>query len=136
LAQSLQRFPELKFLGHSQPFWAEMTPLRAPEDRAGYPDYPVEAEGAVPRLMRKHPNLYGDLSANSGHNALARDLDYAVGFLDEFQDRLLFGTDICAPDTPAPLADTLLELKGSGRISEQVFSKVARENAVRLLGLA
>ncbi len=135
LEECLRRFGELKFLGHSQPFWAEIARLRAPEDRAGYPDYPVEAEGAVPRLMRRYPNLYGDLSAGSGHNALARDRGYAAGFLDEFQDRLLFGTDICTPDTPAPLADMLRELRDSGRISQTVFNKIARENAVKLLGL-
>ena len=135
LAECLRRFGELKFLGHSQPFWAEIGQLERPEDRLGYPAYPVRAEGAVPKLMRRHPNLYGDLSANSGHNALARDLDYAARFLDEFQDRLLFGTDICAPETPTPLVDTLGKLKDAGRISETVFHKIARQNAVKLLNV-
>ena len=89
----------------------------------------------MPRLFRQYPNLYGDLSAGSGCNALKRDPEYAVKFLDEFQDRLLFGTDICAPDTPTPLVDFLLDLRQSGRISEAVFQKVARENAIRLLKL-
>lgn len=80
-------------------------------------------------------NLYGDLSANSGCNALKRDPEHAVKFLNEFQDRLLFGTDICAPDTPTPLVDFLLDLRRNGRISEPVFQKVARENARRLLHL-
>jgi predicted TIM-barrel fold metal-dependent hydrolase len=132
---SLQRFPDLKFLGHSQPFWAEIAALETLGERTGYPKHPVHREGAVPKLMRKYPNLYGDLSAGSGHNALARDEAYAVQFLDEFQDQLLFGTDICAPDTPTPLVDFLLKLRDSGRISEVVFRKVARENAIKLLGL-
>ena len=68
-------------------------------------------------------------------NALQRDPDYAVRFLTEFQDRLLFGTDICAPDTPTPLVDFLLGLRQSGALGEAVFQKVARENAVRLLRL-
>ena len=135
LEQSLKGFPDLIFLGHSQPFWAEMAPLRDAGDRAGYPNYPVESEGVVPRLMREHPNLYGDLSANSGNNALARDPDYAARFVNEFQDRLLFGTDICAPDTPAPLPETLKALRDGGAISGEVFEKVARGNAIRLLNL-
>ena len=47
--------------------------------------------GAVVRLMRQYPNLWADLSpaAGSGYNALARDPDYAVKFLHEFQDRLV-----------------------------------------------
>jgi predicted TIM-barrel fold metal-dependent hydrolase len=135
LERSLGRFSKLIFLGHSQSFWAEMGRLAKPGDRHGYPVGPVVEEGVVPRLMRQYPNLHGDLSANSGCNALKRDPEYAVRFLNEFQDRLLFGTDICAPDTPAPLVDFLLELRSGGRISEDVFRKVARDNAARLLKL-
>lgn len=136
LEQCLQRFPKLKFFGHSQAFWAEMGSLDKEEDRGGYPKYPVREEGAVPKLMRKYGNLHGDLSAGSGANALSRDPEYAVKFLNEFQDRLFFGTDICAPDTPTPLVDFLLTLRDEGKISREVFGKVARENAVRVLELA
>jgi uncharacterized protein len=133
LEKSLQQFPKLKFFGHSQAFWSEITVMDDINQRKGYPFGPVNEEGAVVRLMRKYPNLYGDLSAGSGYNALARDPEYAVKFLNEFQDRLMFGTDICAPDTPTPLVDFLIGLRNSGKISELVFNKVARENAVRLL---
>jgi hypothetical protein len=135
LEESLKRFPKLKFFGHSQSFWAEMAPLKSEFDRFIYPDYPVEEEGVVPKLMRQYPNLYGDLSAGSGCNALKRDRDYAIKFMNEFQDRLMFGTDICAPDTPTPLVDFMLDLLKSGDISEAVFKKIARENAVRILEL-
>lgn len=135
LERSLQRYPQLIFLAHSQSFWAEMAPLETPADRYGYPAYPIREEGVVPRLFRRYPNLYGDLSATSGCNALRRDPAYAVSFLHEFQDRLLFGMDIVEPDTTPPLVDFLLGLRSAGKISETVFQKVARENAVRLLGL-
>jgi uncharacterized protein len=135
LERTLQDFPNLTFLGHSQPFWAEIGTLRVPDDRKEYPSYPVDEEGVIPRLMREYPNLHGDLSAGSGCNALARDEDYAAKFLDEFQDRLLFGTDICAPDTPAPLVGLLTRFRDEGRISETVFRKIARENAIRVLRL-
>ncbi len=135
LELSLQAFPSLVFLAHSQTFWAEMAPLETPADRYGYPRYPLREEGVVPKLFRRYPNLYGDLSAGSGCNALKRDPAYAIKFLNEFQDRLLFGTDICEPNTPTPLVDFLLELRGSGKISETVFQKIARENAIKLLGL-
>jgi len=135
LEQCLQAFPKLKFFAHSQTFWAEMAPLETIAERGGYPNTPITTEGAVPKLFRKYANLYGDLSAGSGCNALKRDPDYAVRFLNEFQDRLFFGTDICAPDTPTPLVDFLLELRKNKKISETVFQKVARENAIRVLGL-
>ena len=56
-------------------------------------------------------------------------------FLTEFQDRLLFGTDICFFDMPFPMVDLLLEWRDTNKISEEAFNKVARENAVKLLGL-
>ena len=135
LELSLASFPKLNFFAHSQTFWAEMARLEKPGDRFGYPRYPIREEGVVPKLFRQYPNLYGDLSAGSGCNALKRDPEYAVRFLNEFQDRLMFGTDICAPETPTPLVDFLLDLRQRGAISEAVFQKVARENAVRLLRL-
>ncbi|NLF21621.1 MAG: amidohydrolase [Lentisphaerae bacterium] len=135
LERSLACFPKLTFFAHSQAFWAEMGRLEKPGDRYGYPAYPIREEGVVPKLFRQYPNLHGDLSAGSGCNALRRDPDYAVKFLSEFHDRLLFGTDICAPDTPTPLVDFLLDLRRNGKISESVFQKVARENARRLLNL-
>lgn len=135
LERSLQLFPKLRFLGHSQPFWAEIGQLETAADRYGYPKYPIKEEGAVPKFMRRYTNLYGDLSAGSGHNALARDPDYAVQFLNEFQDRLLFGTDITVPDKPTPMVDFLLDLYNKKRISKEIFQKIARENAIKLLGL-
>jgi predicted TIM-barrel fold metal-dependent hydrolase len=136
LELSLQRFPNLKFFAHSQTFWAEIAPLQTVGDRNGYPDYPVNEEGVVPKLMRKYSNLYGDLSAGSGYNALARDEEYAVNFLNEFQDRLLFGMDICCPPVELPkLPAFLRKLKEKNSISETVFSKIAKKNAINILDL-
>jgi hypothetical protein len=136
LEQTLQKFPGINFLGHSQTFWAEIGTLRKEDDRRGYPDYPVDAEGVIPELMRKYPNLYGDLSAGSGCNALKRDPEYAVKFMTEFQDRLLFGLDICRPPEGIPgLVEFLLELKDSGKLSNEIFNKIARGNAIKLLDL-
>ena len=135
LESCLQKFPDLIILGHGPAFWAEMGQLETPGDRASYPSYPIKEEGVVPKLFRRYPNMWGDLSAGSGYNALNRDPAHAVKFLNEFQDRLLFGTDICAPDNKLPLAGFLQNLKDTGQISEEVFQKIARENAIRLLNL-
>ncbi len=135
LTRTLQRFSRLRILGHGPAFWAEIGPLQTPADRDGYPAYSFDQEGVVPKMFRQCENLYGDLSAGSGFNALARNLDYAVEFLNEFQDRLLFGTDIFRPDGELPMAALLLDLKQQGRISEHVFAKIARNNALKLLQL-
>ena len=134
LEKALQKFPNLKFFGHSQTFWAEIS--ADPEPRGGYPKGKVIEDGAITRLMRKYPNLYGDLSAGSGCNALARDEEHAIKFLNEFQDRLMFGTDICNIETAStPLVDFMLKLRNEKKISEEVFQKVARENIIRILEL-
>jgi len=132
---TLKRFPKLIILGHGVAFWSEIGTLDTPLDRGIYPKYPIRAEGIVPTLFRRYPNMHGDLSANSGANALMRDPDYAVKFLNEFQDRLYYGTDICRKDQPLPLVDFLLDLRKSGKLSESAFMKIARGNAIRLLGI-
>jgi predicted TIM-barrel fold metal-dependent hydrolase len=146
LEHTLQRFPELTVLAHGPVFWSEITRLETPAERkpAFRPDGgqsgwtesgPIEEEGVVPKLLRRYPNLYGDLSDPSPWNALKRDPEYGPRFLTEFQDRLLFGTDICHFEMPFWMVDLLNEWRDAGKISEEVFAKVARENAVRLLGL-
>ena len=135
LENCLQRFPKLTILGHGPAFWAEMGELETPADRAGYPGYPIAKEGVIPKLFRRYPNMHGDLSANSGYNALARDPGYAAKFLNEFQDKLLFGTDICSPYQEVPLVEFLTGLKNEGKINADVFHKIARENAGSLLEL-
>ena len=135
LAKCLERFPELKIFGHGPAFWAEIGQVENPEDRAGYPQYPIKEEGAVPKLFRRYENILGDLSAGSGYYALARDPEYAAKFLTEFQDRLYFGTDMCAADADVPLPRFLINLKESGGITPVVFNKIARENAVKLFNL-
>ena len=136
LEKSLQKFHKVKFFGHSQAFWAEIAANPTVEQRNGYPKGKIEEEGAIAKLMRKYPNLYGDISAGSGYHALERDEEYAIKFLNEFQDRLMFGTDICQPHRAStPLAFFLLKLRDEKKISEEVFNKVARENIIRILDL-
>ncbi len=139
IEECLRRFPKLRLLGHSQTFWCEIAADPSPNDRVRYTDAPVAEEGAIPRLMRAYPNLYGDLSANSGAYAIMRDHAYGVAFLNEFQDRLMFGLDICEPGAPRALDPALpkylRELLRSGEISQEVFDKVSHGNAIRLLGL-
>ena len=146
LEHTLQRFPELIMLGHGPVFWTEIGRLDTPAERSYVfrpggaqvgcpPSGPIKEEGVVPKLFRRYPNLYGDLSDPSPWRALSRDPEYGPKFMNEFQDRLLFGTDICGFTMPFPMVDLLLEWRDTKKISEAVFNKVARENAVKLLGL-
>ena len=146
LEHTLQRYPNLIMFGHGPVFWAEITRLETPAERSSIfrrdggqvgrrQSTPIKEEGVVPKLMRLYPNLYGDLSDASPWNALNRDPEYGPKFLTEFQDRLLFGTDLCFPTMPIDIIGLLLDWRETGKISETVFQKVARENAIRVFGL-
>ena len=133
-----KKFPNIKFLGHSADFWSEIS---GDDRHGGYPDGPVIPGGRVVELMRKYPNLLGDLSAGSGLNAIMRDRKFGISFLNEFQDRLYFGHDFCSIRntqgmiqglTLSKYLDNLLE---DGAISRKVYDKVCSENARKLLRL-
>jgi predicted TIM-barrel fold metal-dependent hydrolase len=136
LEGALRKFPDLVFLGHSQAFWSEISGDLRDEERGGYPKGRVAEGGAVVRLMRQYPNLLGDLSAGSGYNAVSRDPKFGYSFMTEFQDRLLFGTDICDPRNETPLVDFMNEAVAGGHISREVFEKIAWKNAARVLSLS
>jgi len=63
--------------------------------------------GALDHLFDAHANLWGDLSAGSGANALARDREFGRGFLVRRADRLLFGTDYLKPGQDVPQFELL-----------------------------
>ena len=67
---------------------------------------------------------------------LRADPDYGSAFLDEFQDRLFFGSDICFAEMPFAAKILLDEWLAEKRISETVYRKIARDNAVRFFNLS
>ncbi len=135
LRHALETYPDLIFIGHGPGFWAEFGTLRAPEDRFGYPKYPIDGEGMIPKLMREYKNLYVDLSAGSGLIAVSRDLEYTQKFFEEFSDRIMYGTDICFADDEPGQSEFLNNMLDSGHITERVYDLIARENAKRLLNI-
>jgi hypothetical protein len=50
------------------------------------------------KWLSDFPNLYADMSANSGNNALSRGLDFSKGFVVRHQDKLIFGSDCSCAD--------------------------------------
>jgi predicted TIM-barrel fold metal-dependent hydrolase len=138
LRRLLEAAPGAVIVGHGPGFWAEISAPLTVQDKFIYPVGKVENEGSLPRLLRSFPNLYADISANSGHNAITRDPAYGPRFLEEFQDRILFGTDVCygGPGDRMPHLGTLRDLARDHRIAKTTFEKIAGGNAVKLLGLA
>ena len=92
----LRAYPKTNFIGHGDLFWANIS-ANVPTDR-GYPSGPVKPGGLTDKWLSDFPNLYADMSANSGNNALSRDLDFSKGFVARHQDKLIFGSDCSCAD--------------------------------------
>jgi uncharacterized protein len=133
LENVLNQIPDGTFIGHAQGWWASIS---GDVDQATLQKYPagkVHPGGALDRLMEKYPNLYGDLSAGSGHNAIARDLEFGREFVIRHHDRLLFGTDYLAPGQEVKQFELFEETFAD--LPQEVKDNVFRNNARRILGL-
>jgi uncharacterized protein len=87
----LERHPKTNFIGHAQTWWANID--AAHDQTVLYPRTRVRRGGYTTRLLQDYPNMYADLSAGSGLNAMRRDEEHAQWFLDAVQDKLLYGSD-------------------------------------------
>lgn len=136
LERMLAKYPEVKVIGHSQPFWREISKNDSGSEGKLYPTGKI-TEGRLAELLRKFENLYCDLSAASGSNAMMRDPEYAARFITEFGDRILYGCDITSVEREYPytFAEFLDGLVENEKISESVYKKICRDNAIKLLGM-
>ena len=92
----LEAYPRTTFIGHADAFWANVSADYRNE--AAYPAGPIARGGVTDRWLSDYPNLFGDLSANSGNNALSRDPGFTTDFLKRHQDKLFFGSDCSCTD--------------------------------------
>lgn len=136
IEKMLKKHPDMKLIGHSASFWSEITDYRI-EERNERPKGKIAKEGRLQYLMREYGNLYCDLSAESGSNALMRDPEYAAKFIEEFSDRIFYGADVCAVTNTFQYTfdDFLTKMLEDGMISQTNYEKIIRLNALKLLGL-
>ncbi|HEX9005490.1 MAG TPA: amidohydrolase, partial [Blastocatellia bacterium] len=82
-----------------------------------------------------YPNLYGDLSAGSGLNALLRDEEFTQAFFTRHQDKLMYGSDCQDADTKVKECSGIKCLEAVRRLSpnRKVERKILFENARRVL---
>ena len=142
----LRAYPRTNFIGHGDLFWAHIS-ADVPTDR-GYPSGPIKSGGLTDRFLSDFPNLYADMSANSGNNALSRDTDFSRGFVARHKAKLIFGSDCsCADGKGSGISqgknpeasrlagkcvarETLTVLKSLA--SPEVFRAVTYDNGMRL----
>lgn len=143
----LKAYPKTTFIGHADAFWANVSADY--KNDAAYPSGPIARGGVTDKWLGDYPNLFADMSANSGNNAMSRDADFTRDFLARHQDKLLFGSDCSCSDgqgggvsqnnNPAATRmagkcvarETLTLLKRS--TTPAVFQKIAWGNAHKLL---
>lgn len=129
LEECLREFPNCTFVGHGPGWWAAIS-----GDWNGEPDYPpgpIAPGGAVDRLMGEYDNMWADISAGSGYNALTRDPDFTPGFIQRHWRKLLYATDVVYHSQHLPQVQWMLDLQAE----PEVRDAIARGNARRLLGL-
>jgi uncharacterized protein len=142
----LRAHPRTNFIGHGDLFWAHIA-ADVPADR-GYPAGPIKAGGLTDRWLSDFPNLYADMSANSGNNALSRDTEFSRGFITRHKTKLIFGSDCSCADgkgsgisqgnnpEASRLAGKCVARETLGVLqrlsSPEIFRAVTWENGVRL----
>ena len=136
IERMLKKHKKLRIIGHSAAFWCEISENGYPDDRNDYPTGKVK-EGRIASLFREYGNLYCDLSAGSGSNAMMRDREYAAKFLTEFADRIYYGTDVSDKKQTFQYVfdDFLTGLVTDKMISNDVYEKIVYKNAAKLLDI-
>jgi len=131
----LEKFPTVNFIGHAQTWWSNLD--KNCDQKTMYPTGKITPGGITDLLLTDYPNMFGDLSAGSGLNALNRDPDFTRDFLRRHQDKLLFGSD-CNDDlgrgpgcSGARTIATLRELAPTKAIER----KLLYENAKKMFRL-
>lgn len=114
-----------RFLGHAPGFWREIS-ADADQEPLAYPAHkPIVGRGRLLEYLDKYANLNCDLSADSGHTALSRNLDFSRKFLMDYQDRVFFGRDM--------FSNQLYDLLVSLNLPSAVLAKILSGNALRLV---
>lgn len=129
----LEKYPTVNFIGHAQTWWGNID--KNHQQSVMYPKGHVTPGGITDRLLSDYPNIYGDLSAGSGLNALLRDEDNARDFLKRHQDRLLFGSDCDDKDGAGSKCSGSQQIATVRRLAPDAAAvrKMLHDNAARLL---
>jgi predicted TIM-barrel fold metal-dependent hydrolase len=126
LERTLKACPETIFIGHAPGFWRYISGDEATSHES-YPSGPVTPSGRLHKLLDEYPNLWADLSAGSGLNAIRRDLEHGREFILKYADRILYGRDSAGNE--------LQEFLGTLDLSQEVMEKIRWRNAARLVAV-
>ncbi len=132
----LDKFSDVTFIGHAQTWWANIDKDHG-DQKVLYPEGPVTPGGLTDRYLTDYANMYGDLSAGSGLNALQRDPEFTKDFLARHQDKLLYGSD-CSDRVGSGAgcqgSETIATIRQLAA-SKQIERKLLHDNAKKLFRL-
>ena len=136
----LKAYPKVNFIGHAQTWWGNVS---ADLDQLDlYPKGPVKPGGLTDKLLGDYANLYADLSAGSGLNAITRDPEFYRGFIARHSSKLLWGSDCDCNDGKGGgirsgfcLAERSLALLRKLAPDAATYRKIVYGNAARVLKL-
>lgn len=127
----LEAFPGVNFIGHGPSWWGYISADHDP--KVMYPKGPVKPGGLMDKYLADYPNMWGDLSAGSGLNAMTRDEEHAAAFLTRHAGKLCLGTD-CADSvgqgegcSGSRQIATVKRLVADPALRRQIFSTNARK---------
>ena len=122
LEQRLKEYPGVNFVGHGPLFWKGISTEKS---NTPYPKSKINEAGITCLLLEKYSNLYGDLSGQSGYNALNRDHIFARNFLEGYSHKLLYATD----NTDYKLKELLYNFN----LEKQHYKTILGNNAEKLI---
>lgn len=130
MPKMLQKFPKTKFVLHANSTWGNISAVN--EVAGDYPTGKITPGGLTEKMLADYPNVYADLSANSGNNALSRDPEFTAGFLERHQHKLMYGSDCpCRDGKGAGIVGTRLTGKCLSRETLGILKKQARPAVFR-----
>jgi len=136
----LKAYPRVNFIGHAQTWWGNVSADLNQLDL--YPKSPVKPGGLTDKFLGDYPNLYADLSAGSGLNAITRDQEFYRGFIARHSAQLLWGSDCDCHDGKGGgirngfcLAEKSLALLRQLAPDASTYQKIIYGNAAKLLNL-
>lgn len=135
LEEVLKEFSNSVFIGHAPAFWNEIDGNILSHKRDDYQLGPIKKRGRLWKLLEKYPNLYADLSAKSGYNAVNRDPKVGYHFLQKFNKKVFFGTDrFRTEDEEIPQQKNFLDegLK-TRRLTKTAYDNIMYKNFNRII---
>lgn len=132
----LTKYPKTNFIGHAQTFWGNIDKMQ--EQKNLYPKGKITPGGLTDRYLADYPNMFADMSAGSGLNALTRDEEHTTAFFERHQEKVLYGSDCADHLGRGPGCQGAATIAAIRKLapSKAVERKILFENAKRIFRLS